>query len=365
MIKNKLKSFVSSRTGQILIALILILAAVRIALPYIVKDYVNKTLSEIPEYSGRVGDVDINLFRGAYVIEDVALVKTGGKVPVPFFSAKRIDLSVQWGAIFEGSVVGEIEMDSPKINFVAGPSEKTSQKSVDDSWTDKVKELFPLRINRFEIHNGEIHYRDFHRDPQVNIFLRNLNATAENLTNSKDVSKTLMATITATGNAMGSGSFRLHADINPFAKAPTFNLDAELKNIDLVKLNNFIKAYGKFDVEKGSFELFTELAASKGKFEGYIKPIFRNMQVLSLEKDSSNPLQLFWESIVGAVTGIFENKPEDQLAARIPFSGSFEDPDANIWSTIGSVLENAFIRALLPSIEGSVDLKKVNEDSNK
>ncbi|MGE5796385.1 MAG: DUF748 domain-containing protein [Ignavibacteria bacterium] len=364
MIINKAKYIAASRTGQILIALILILAAVRIALPYIVKDYVNKTLSEIPEYSGRVGDVDISLIRGAYVIEDVSLVKTDGKVPVPFFSAKRVDLSVQWSALFEGSVVGEIELDNPKINFVAGPSSKTSQKSVDDSWTDKVKELFPLRINRFEIHNGEIHYRDFHRDPQVNIFLRNLNATAENLTNSKDISKTLMATINATGNAMGSGTFRLHADINPFEKAPTFNLDAELKNIDLTKLNNFIKAYSKFDVEKGTFELFTELAASKGKFEGYIKPIFRNMQVLSLEKDSSNPLQLFWEAIVGAVTGLFENKSTDQLAARIPLSGNFEDPDANIWSTIGSVLENAFIKALLPSIEGSVDLKKVNEDNN-
>jgi hypothetical protein len=359
MIQDKIKYFAASRTGQIIIALVLIFASVRIALPYIVKDYVNKTLSEIPEYSGRVGEVDINLIRGAYVIEEVALLKTDGKVPVPFFSAKRIDLSIQWGALFEGSIVGEIELDNPKINFVAGPSEKSSQKSVDDSWTDKVKELFPLRINRFEIHNGEIHYRDFHSDPQVDIFLKNINASAENLTNSKDISKSLMATINATGNAMGSGKFRLHADINPFKKAPTFNLDAELKNIDLSKLNSFIKAYGKFDVERGTFELFTEMAASEGKFEGYIKPIFRDMKVLSLEEDSSNPLELFWETIVGAVTGLFENKSEDQLAARIPLSGNFDDPDANIWSTIGSVLENAFIRALIPSIEGSVNLNKV------
>jgi hypothetical protein len=306
--------------------------------------------------------VDISLIRGAYVIENVNLLKTGGKVPVPFFSAKRIDLSVQWGALFEGSVVGEIELESPKMNFVAGEDKKTSQTGVDDSWTDKVKELFPLRINRFQINSGEIHYRDFQSDPQVDIFLQNINAAAENLTNSKDISKDLMATINATGNAMGSGKFRLHADINPFEQSPTFNLDAELKNIDLSKLNNFIKAYGKFDVESGTFELFTELAASGGKFEGYLKPMFKDMKVLSLEEDSSNPLELFWEAIVGAVSGLFENKSEDQLAARIPLSGNFEDPDANIWSTIGSVLENAFIRALIPNIEGSVNLNKVNEE---
>lgn len=234
-----------------------------------------------------------------------------------------------------------------------------SQNTIDTSWTDKVKELFPLKINRFEIRNGEIHFRDFHSNPKVDIFLNNISASAENLTNSKDLSKTLMASIDAKGNAMGQGLFKLHTDIDPFEKVPTFNLDAELKNIDLKKLNNFIKAYRSFDVEEGEFELYLEFAAANGKFEGYIKPLFKNMKVLSLKEDSENPLQLFWEIIVGAVTGLFENQEKDQLAAKIPFSGNFEDPEANIWSTIGSILENAFIRALIPSLEGSVNLEQV------
>ncbi len=358
--KEKIKIFFTSRLGQILLAVILLLITIRIALPYIVKDYVNKTLSEIPGYKGIVEDVDISLWRGAYEIEIVSLVKTDGKVPVPFFSADKIDLSVQWGALFEGSLVGEIVLENPKINFVAGPSEEQSQSSIDDSWTDKVRELFPLKINRFEIQNGEIHFRDFHSDPKVDIYLNNINASAENLTNSKDISKTLMATINARGNAMGQGTFKLHTDINPFEEAPTFNLDVELKNIDLKKLNSFIKAYGSFDFEKGTFELYGEFAAANGKFEGYIKPIFKNMKILSLKEDSENPLQLFWEAIVGAVSGLFENQEKDQLAAKIPFSGSFEDPSANIWATIGSILENAFIRALIPSIEGSVNLEQVD-----
>jgi hypothetical protein len=357
--KNKLKIFFKSRLGEVLIAVILLLFAIRIALPYIVKDYVNKTLSEIPGYKGVVEDIDMNIWRGAYEIEMISLVKTDGKVPVPFFSADKIDLSVQWGALFEGSLVGEIVLENPKLNFVAGPTEEQSQSSIDTSWTDKVKELFPLKINRFEILNGEIHFRDFHSEPKVDIFLNNVFAKAENLTNSKDLSKTLLATINARGNAMGEGLFKLRADINPFEKDPTFNLDAELKNIDLKKLNNFIKAYGSFDVEEGEFELYGEFASANGKFEGYVKPIFRNLKVLSLKEDSENPLQLFWETIAGAITGLLENKSKDQFAARIPFSGSYEDPGANIWSTIGSILENAFIRALIPNVEGSINLEKV------
>jgi uncharacterized protein involved in outer membrane biogenesis len=114
----------------LIIAVVLILITVRIALPYIVKDYVNKTLSEIPDYKGVVEDIDMNLLRGACEIEIVSLVKTDGKVPVPFFSADKIDLSVQWSALFEGSLVGEIILENPKINFVAGPTEEQSQSSV-------------------------------------------------------------------------------------------------------------------------------------------------------------------------------------------------------------------------------------------
>ncbi len=81
---------------------------------------------------------------------------------------------------------------------------------------------------------------------------------------------------------MGTGTFKVHVNINPFEKQPTFDLDAELKNVELTKLNNFIRAYGDFDVERGTFELF-KFAAANGAFEGYAKPIFRNMKVLSLK----------------------------------------------------------------------------------
>lgn len=357
-IKNFLR-IGSSRVGVLIAGIILILLVVRIALPSLLQRYVNHTLDELKGYNGKVGAITVHLWRGAYEIDNVALVKTNGKIPIPFFSASKVDLSVQWGALFHGSVVGQITLFSPKLNFVTGPSQKQTQTKMDSSWTDKVKKLFPLKINHFEIKNGEVHFRNFNSDPKVDIFLDNLNATAENLTNSRNISRTLMATIDATGNAMKSGKFLFNMRIDPFAHQPTFDLKAKLTGVDLVRLNNFIKAYGKFDVESGTFDLVGEFAAAKGKFEGYVKPFFKNMKVLSLKKDIKNPLKLFWETIVGAVTGLFKNKKEDQLAAKIPFSGTFKNPSTDIWSTIGSVLENAFVRALVPRIEGTESIKKL------
>jgi hypothetical protein len=66
----------------------------RIALPHIVRKYVNKKLDEMPEYDGRIGDVDIHLWRGAYSIQGIEIIKTEGDVPVPFFSSRRVMFSV-------------------------------------------------------------------------------------------------------------------------------------------------------------------------------------------------------------------------------------------------------------------------------
>jgi hypothetical protein len=45
-----------------------IFVAIRIALPFIIKNYVNKTLQEMEDYGGKVDDIDLHLFRGAYVL---------------------------------------------------------------------------------------------------------------------------------------------------------------------------------------------------------------------------------------------------------------------------------------------------------
>jgi len=49
---------------------ILLLIAIRIALPYILLRVVNKQLSGIKGYYGHVNDIDVALYRGAYTLKD-------------------------------------------------------------------------------------------------------------------------------------------------------------------------------------------------------------------------------------------------------------------------------------------------------
>jgi flagellar basal body-associated protein FliL len=59
--------------------IIVILIGVRVALPYLVVNYVNKVLADIPGYQGSIKDVDLDLYRGAYVIDSLDIQKINGK----------------------------------------------------------------------------------------------------------------------------------------------------------------------------------------------------------------------------------------------------------------------------------------------
>jgi hypothetical protein len=343
-------------------SVLVILIGLRIALPYILLRFVNRELQTIPGYTGHVDDIDVALIRGAYTIKTIKLDKKGGKIPVPFFSAETIDLSVEWAAIFHRRLVGKIIVIHPIINFAKGPTEATSQTEIKtQSWTKVVGDLMPLKINRFEIFNGEVHYRDFYSEPKVNIYATDIHILAENLSNAKRQPKELPSTVEATAAGVYGGHANLHMKLNALDSVPTFDVKAELVDMDITKLNDFLSAYGKFDVRKGTISIYTEAAAKDGKIKGYTKPIIKDLRVVNWEKDKPHPLKLAWEALIGAVNWVVKNKSKDQLATRVDFEGDLKDPDISTWYIIGQMLRNGFIQALYPSLENSININSVDD----
>ena len=337
-------------------ALALLLLAVRVALPSIVRAHLDRKLDAIEGYEGDIGDVDLRLWRGAYRIEDLEIVKSGAAIPVPFFSASAMELSLQWTELLRGAVVGEMVMRSPELNLVAGPSRKTRQTGWGVSWVRHAEGLSPVRINRLEVIDGTVHFRNFHSEPPVDIYVSELRGEVRNLTNSRELSDTMAASADAHATIMGGSPLELKLVLDPYSRQPTFDLDLSLESVDLPELNDFLRAYANVDVSKGTFSMYVELAASEGNFEGYVKPIFEGVDVLRLKDDGDkNPLRLAWEGMVELVAELFENQSKDRLATRIPYSGSIDDPDVDLLSTIGSLLRNAFIRAITHGLEGSVE----------
>lgn len=354
------------RWGYWIVGIIVVLICLRLALPFALKDYVNHQLNHSHDYSGKIGDVTVHLWRGAYQIHDIHIFKASTNIPVPFFSTRILDLSLQWSELFHGALVSKIVMQEPSLNFVSGPTKEQTQTGTENNWGDTLESLVPFKINKLEITNGQVHFQNLYSKPPVDIYINDVSALATNFTNSRGLTNTLPAGIFAQGNTLGGGNLNFQIHVNPLAESPTFELTGQLTNVDLVALNDFLRAYGKFDVARGDFALFTSFAAKDGNYDGYCKVFFKNLKVFQWEKEKKkDALEIFWQAIVGTLATAFKNQPHDQLATKIPITGSFGKTDVHVWPTIATLLQNAFIHALVPKIDQQVTVEKVEKSDDK
>lgn len=338
----------------VLIALALVLAVGRAMLPSLVRNYVNRTLDRNPLYEGEIGDVNLHLWRGAYSIDDVRISKTSGNVPVPFFAGKRVDFAMQWNALLHRKLVGRVLMEEPEINFVDAPSENEDQTGAGAPWLQMIRDLFPFKINSAIVRNGSIHFRAFKGEKPLDVYLSEVEASIDNLTNIRDETKPLVSTVQAAGLAMDQAKFEYKMTLDPFSYRPTFQMAVRLLGLDVTKMNDLARQYGKFDFERGWFDLVVEADAKEGQLKGYVKPLFRNLKIFSLTEDlkDENVLQAFWQALLGVVTSVFKNHPRDQFGTLIPFSGDLsKSTNTDILATVANVLRNAFVRAYLPRAE--------------
>lgn len=341
---------------------LLVLAAIlgigRAFLPWVVRDYVNRTLDRSELYQGRIGPVEIHLWRGAYSIRDLRLDKTTGNVPVPFFSAKRVDFALQWNALIHGRVVGRVLMDQPQINFVDAPSEAEKQTGAGGPWLQMIRDLFPFEINSAIVRDGSVHFRTFQGKNPVDVYLSQVEGSVDNLSNIRNETAPLISTVQATALAMDQAQLQFKLTLDPFSYRPTFHMALRLLGLDVTKVNDLALAYGKFDFKRGWFDLVLEVDSKEGQTKGYIKPLFRQLKIFSLSQDikEDNVLQFFWQALVGAATKVLRNPPRDQVGTLIPFSVDVTGKTStDILATLGNLLRNAFVRAYLPRLQNPAD----------
>lgn len=346
-----------------------VLILIRLLLPYIILHYANKSLANMPDYYGHIDDIDLSIYRGAYQINDMFLNKLDekSKKQTEFFKTRNIDLAIEWKPLFKGSLVGQLEFDSPTIIFTKDKTELDDVAKDTNDFRKLLKDFMPLKVNKFEIRNGSIHYINPNSTPKLDIFLTDTYALAKNLTNADEAANVLPATLNARAN-LYTGTMVLNMKLNPLAEDIAFDLNAEIKNSNLVLLNDFFKVYGHFDVNKGNFGLYTEFAAKDGKFKGYVKPIIKDLDVLGPEDRKDSFFQKIWEALAGGVSKVLENPKKDQVATKVAIEGSFENPRTRTIDAVFELLRNAFIRALVPTVDNQItlsSLKDVTKEDNR
>jgi hypothetical protein len=346
----------------IIFSIIVILVIIRLILPSVILHYANKSLADLEGYYGQINDIDLSLYRGAYQIDGIFLdkVDTTSNDRTPFFSTDLIDLSVEWKSLLDGRIVGELAFSNPILIFTKDKAEPEQVQKDTSDFRQVLRDLMPLKVNRFEIRNGSIHYKDENSDPTVDVKIDRLNVLAMNLSNVKDTAL-LSASVKATGHVY-KGTLDVDLNLDPLAENPTFDLNAELRNTSLPEFNEFFQAYGKLDVNQGTFGLYTEIAAKDRKYTGYVKPVINDLDIVGPEDREDDLLRKVWEGVAGGVGQILENPKKEQVATKVPIEGNFDETTVDTWYAITTVLKNAFIQALYPALDYQISIASVEAE---
>ncbi|UXP32744.1 DUF748 domain-containing protein [Reichenbachiella agarivorans] len=339
----------------ILVSFAILVLGLRLWLPYFIKNQFENGINQLPNYRCTIDDIDLVIYRGSLMIDSLDVFITTNEVEEPFVNLPFTDISIEWRAILDGAIVGEIFLDHPMLNFNDG-EEKSEQQAGDADWTQPILDMIPVRINRFEIKDGELNFENKSSQPPVNLSITNWHLIATNLTNAKDHTQDLPSTISTTATLFETGHADISGDLNILKPLPDMDLSYKLESINLTEINDFTNAYASFDFEKGFFAIVGEYAMRDGLIKGYIKPVLEEVQIVDLKEDKGT-LNTLWQSFVGVVTELTENQKKDQTATIVNLSGDLNDVQTNVLEIVFNIFKNAFVEAFDKEIENSVEFK--------
>lgn len=344
--------------------ILVVLIAARFYLPTFLKNYINKTLSNIPGYYGQVAQIDVALYRGAYTIHNLYLNKVGATEQVPFLDFNKTDISIQWRSLLKGKIVSEIDMYRPKLIYTLENQQQTNGADTDvDDWTKALKDIIPIDINRLSIENGMLAFVEVTANPTIDLNIDQLNLEATNLRNVDRSGKELPSDLKASGVSIGKGKLSIDGKLDILREIPDMDISVKLEDADVTSLNDFTSHYAKIDFDSGQYSIFGEMAIANGYMQGYVKPILTELKFHTKGEDKF--LETLWEGFVGFFKFVFKNQRKQTLATKVNFEGDLNNVGTKPLQTVFNTLKNAWIKAYKTTVDDSIDFEGTEEESVK
>jgi hypothetical protein len=250
-----------------------------------------------------------------------------------------------------------LTVDNVRLDYIHTVETATKETEVKKETVKTAKKLSnkpdtSVKIEKAVIKNSEFGFVNKAAKPPYRVFWTkgemHLNNVSNQFTEGTGVMK-------IKGLFMGTGDTLISATFRPETKSPDFDMNIKIENTELRTLNDLLRAYGNFDVTDGLFSLYSELSVKNGAIQGYIKPLFRDMKVYDARQDKEkSAFQKLYEGLVGGVAKLLENRPRAEVATQVEISGPIENPKTSTWETVVKLIQNAFIKAILPGFERQV-----------
>jgi hypothetical protein len=206
-----------------------------------------------------------------------------------------------------------------------------------------------LHVDQLNLIRSRLTFEDDSKAPHYSLDVTDLKMTVNNIGNHSEQGT---ASLVANGRFMNSGSLSLKGGFRPDKKNADFNVDLAVDDVDLTSLNSLLLAYGRFDVQAGTFSLYSQDEVHDGYLTGWVKPLFGNVEVYNHEKDKNKPTSAkIHELLIGGTAKLLKNSSTQKVATQVDISGRLDNPNMSNWQAFVQLLRNAFIRAILPGFD--------------
>ncbi len=265
---------------------------------------------------------------------------------------------VEYAPWFKMLHLHEVQLDGLHADFVhtprTAPTERVIREKVGKAAerATNVSGLL-LRVDRAHASRASVGYVNKATTSSYRVFITEGDLALENLSN-HFTEGTAVAVLT--GKFMGSGASVVRATFRPETSGPDFDIDVRIDDTEMRTMNELLRTYGKFDVKGGWFSFYSQLRIKDRQIVGYVKPLFRDMDVYDERQDRDKSLfRKLYEGLVGGVAKLLENAPRDEVATKTSVSGRIENPQTSTAETIVRLIQNAFFQAILPGFDREID----------
>jgi hypothetical protein len=266
------------------------------------------------------------------------------------------DGSVEYGPEATRIYVGKLTLDNVDAEYIhkapTAPTKKIATEAGKAAKEYSNKPTFELKVDQLAVRNSRVGYVNQAADPDYRVFLTDTVLEVQNLSNHLE-NGVMRGRLR--GKFMGGGPCQAEFAFRPETKGPDFNLTLRIEDTDMRTMNDLFRAYGNFDVVAGVFSFYSEIKVRQGKIDGYVKPLFRDMDVYDRRQDKEKGIfRKMYEGLVGGISSLLTNRPREEVATQVTVSGDVESPQTSTWETVVGLIQNAFFKAILPGFEREV-----------
>ncbi|MBV8056720.1 MAG: DUF748 domain-containing protein [Deltaproteobacteria bacterium] len=153
----------------------------------------------------------------------------------PIAEFPLIRFHIHWAALLSGHVLASVGIWNPQVH-VDLPQLATAARSKTPlrqrGWQDALESIYPFKINRLAIHNGNIVYIDSHDSKPLH--LANLNFITDNIRNINEPNNVYPSSFSGSMEVFGSGRLTVDGRVNYLMKPyPGFVTNYVVKYIPL------------------------------------------------------------------------------------------------------------------------------------